>query len=255
MTAHFQQGFDTDVIGAITMTLTETGGGGATGPISVEGAFFHGSAFAGLDSGWTVLATSLVAALNAVGNATYTATFDTATGLYTIGASGGGVTAFQLVYGDVAKRVLGFSATSSGALSYVSTRRCDYFIVGTEGGISEWSRFYEVDEDLLEELIGDDGTADIFAKSGAALAFDFEVPWEPAASIWTETAAGLWCWQDFFGHARTGAPFVVAVPGLTTTFVALIRSKTAAFRPKLLGDGYLAHASIQVSGFYLGAAT
>lgn len=257
MTAYFQQGIDTEILGSsIEIVVTETGGGAASDTVTLDGAFFHYSDYTDLDDGWENLEDLLEATLNDPGttlNATYTVTFNQATGKYTIAASGGGVTAVQIAFSNaLTKRVLGFTGTVSGALSHTSAQRCDYYIIGTEGGISEWTRLYEIDDELLEELVGDDGTPAIFAKAGAAKGFDFEVPYEPAASIWTENAGGLWCWEDFFAHARTGAPFVVAVAGLTTTFVALLRKKTAAFKPKLLGDGYVAHASIPISGFYLG---
>jgi hypothetical protein len=254
MTAYFQAGIDTDLLGGpIGFTLTETGGGGATGAVSVEGTFFHVSEFGSLDDGYFVLFTDLTNALNAVGNATYNVSFSQTTGKYTISASGGGVTSFALTsWTSIARSVLGWpTASPSGALTYTSEQRADHYIIGDAGGVSEFGKPYEIDNDLLEELIGDDGTPAIFGKSGAAKGFDLEVPWEPAAAVWRSDAGGLWCWEDWFPVVRTGVPFVVQVTGFPG-FVALARKDRCAFRPKLLGDDYLGHATIRISGFYLG---
>lgn len=253
MTAYFEQGIDTEMLGsAIEVTLTEVGGVGATGTATLEGGFFHQSQFGNLDDGFFSLPSTLASALTLIGTAAYTVTFNDTTGKYTITrAAGGGVTSFSLAFAPLARRVLGFGASVSLALSYTSASRCDYYIIGAEGGVTEYSKIYEIDSDLVEELVADDGTPGIIAKSGAAKGFDLEVPYEPAASIWRENAGGLWCWEDFFAHNRTGAPFVIRVAGLVD-IVALQRKDRAAFRPKLLGDGYIGHASILVSGFYLG---
>ena len=93
MSAYIDVGYDAArALGPISFTLTETGGGGATGPISLTGQYLHTTGISAanvsyidpvtgltvydFDQTYTQLSASFKAALDAVGNATYTVTFD-----------------------------------------------------------------------------------------------------------------------------------------------------------------------------------
>lgn len=266
MSAYFYAGIDTVLLGEpISIKITEVGGGGLSKTVALNGRYFHvhelSSVYAGVD--WFSLASELLTALNSGGlSATYSLAFSQAAATYTISASGGGVTSFGIDLDNATtEHVLGMAATVSGALSYTSTARPYYVINGTEACITEWSELREVDDDIQTDLIAWDGSfIEGLSRPGAARDFVFEVPWEPRSAIWADeaTAAVPWTWQHWFPHLRTGVPFIVEVAGLFPTArasMAAVPSKSrSAFRPKLLGGDYLAHASIPIAGYYIGAA-
>ena len=260
MSAIFYAGIDTDLIGDLSLTVNETGGGGASAVITLSDRYFHTHDATIAGETWTRLTDSLYTALNASAlNATYSVTFDPLTGFFGISASGGGVTAIQIAWGNTTtQEVFGFTGTVSGALLHTSTVRAGWVMIGEEDGVTEWSDLYEVDEDLQNDLIAYDASAiEMLARPGAPLAFDLEVPWEPRSSVWTDhaVAAVPFTWQRWFTEVRKGVPFVAALDPLRADFAAYLRKSRAAFKPKLLGGGYLGHASIQLAGFYAAEAS
>lgn len=270
MSANFYAGIDCALVGSIVFKITETGGGGASATITLADRYFHQHEVDALVTGdaWLSLAIEINNALGAAGlNASYSATYIASTGLWTITASGGGVTSFAIgSLSTTALRVLGLAGPVSGALSYTSSFRSWYEIVGTEGGISEWTALYEVPGDIQTDLIAYDGSyVEGLAVPGVIKGWDLEVPWEPKEAVWSEwaTAGVPWTWADWFPMMRTGVPFIVHVPGLTAApgpslsdgMVCFPSARKVRFAPKLLGGGYLGHASIQLGGYYLGTAT
>lgn len=259
MSAIFFVGIDTDLIGDLSLTVTETGGGGASVPLTLSERYFHTHEATINGESWSPLRAALQDALNASAlNATYTVSYDTAAGSWQFGASGGGVTAVAIAWGNATTReIFGFSGNVSGSLNHASTARAGWMMVGEEGGVTEWSDLYEIDEELQTDLIAYDASAvEMLARPGAALGFDLEVPWEPRSSIWTEHAVATvpFTWQRWFPEVRKGVPFVVVLGELRGDFAAYMRKSRAALKPKLLGGGYLGHASIQISGFYVAKA-
>lgn len=115
------EGIFTVPSGGWDLSLTETGGGGASGTVTVAAGDYY-------LNGATSFNDALETALDAVGNATYTVTQSDAdesgTGKTTISATGGGVTAFAITWTDTDQRdQLGFTGNVSGALTYTSTNR------------------------------------------------------------------------------------------------------------------------------------
>jgi len=260
MSAIFFVGIDTDLIGDLSLTVTETGGGGASAVITLSDRYFHTHDATIAGETWGRLTDALYTALNAAAlNATYNVAYDPDLGQWTISASGGGVTAIQIAWGTTStQEIFGFTATVSGALIHTSSVRAGWVMIGEEGGVTEWSDLYEIDEELQTDLIAYDASAiEMLARPGAALAFDLEVPWEPRSSVWTDhaVAAVPFTWQRWFTEVRKGVPFVAALDPLRADFAAYLRKSRAAFKPKLLGGGYLGHASIQLAGFYAAEAT
>jgi hypothetical protein len=96
----------------------------------------------------------------------------------------------------------------------------------------------------------------MLARPGAALVWDLSVPWEPRSSIWTDhaVAAVPFTWQRWFTEVRRGVPVVLSLSSLRPDFAAYVRKTRAAFRPQLLGGGYLGHASVPLSGYYAAGA-
>lgn len=154
--------------GAWRCVLTETGGGGATGNVDVAAADYY------LNTA-TNFCTALKNALDGIGNATYTVSIDdgseTSTGKTTISASGGSVTAFQIVWTDTAMRdTLGFTGTVSGALTYTSTNHCKYLWLPNCG------RTGDVPEPVTSQAWFGRGTADttvVRAPSGQTVAINY----------------------------------------------------------------------------------
>jgi hypothetical protein len=105
------------------VAVTETGGGDASATVNLgaDKTYYHSSD--GNDS--ATLGEQLGSILTASAlNATYTVTLSLSTGLYTITASGGSVTAIAITWTSTWLRdVLGFTGNLSGALSYVAPRQ------------------------------------------------------------------------------------------------------------------------------------
>lgn len=260
MSAVFYVGIDTELVGSIEVEITETGGGGASATITLDGRFFHNHTATINGEAWDSLQQELYTAINASAlNASYNVAWDPATGQWTISASGGGVTAIAITCTNTwTGEILGFSGPVSGALLHTSDVRAGWVMIGEEGGVTEWSDLYEVDEELQTDLISYDASAvEMLSRPGAPLAFDLEVPWEPRSSVWTEHAVASvpFTWQRWFTEVRRGVPIVVVLDDLHGDFAAYVRKTRAAFRPKLLGGGYMGHASIPISGYYAAVAS
>lgn len=247
MTAWMSIGYDAGRLGALTGTLTETGGGGATGAINLTGQYAHWvatewpsptpvygvdpllcdvAAQAAVDVGdYVGLAPALAAALDAVGNATYDVTFDPENDQYTITASGGSVTAFSISFGDTnLARMLGSSAglIASTALAWTTPttaplgRRVMHWLRPDVGGWSEFVRNQIPIEG--EALFGSDGSTRGLTEIGSATTVDFVAAWEPYAKIWEEavsnatTAYAGTTWQAAFQRARCAEPIWISPP-------------------------------------------
>lgn len=252
--------------GSISFVLTETGGGGATGIVILSGQYTHEADLSAVmtydpetgeevneDLDYDILATALKTALDAVGNATYTVTFTSATQCYTISATGGSVTAFALSsLSTGATRMLG-AVASSGALSYVFTTPVWHFTQGSIGGFSEWN---EAESDLDgQDLIAADGSVRGLSPVGAPRTLDFVVPWEPMAAVWNQdsASAAAWTWQKAFARCRNVEPIAVEDPRDAGQWVVgYMRSDSTALRPRLASADYLAHQSIPMGLFIIG---
>lgn len=276
MTAWISWGFDAARLGAISCTLTETGGGGATGAISMTGQYMHHVAVGTytsedpitgesetLDTGYTNFGDALEGALNAVGNATYSVVFDPAGPGYTISAYGGSVTAFALTSISTAmQRVLGINESSlSGAASYDCTEHADgatrplwHWTVADIG----WSEWAESERDLDgEDLIGSDGSVRGIVSLGTPTQLDFVVPWEAQAKIWNASVTSDdWTWQRALARCRTIEPVWVSGDprvGGSTAVVCMLRSDGCTLRPRMASSDYLGHQSVPIGAWRLGS--
>lgn len=241
MTLYLEQGIDLTVLrgqlgGALAFTLTETGGGGATGSVSIpDGTHFltiDGTTVqrpdpddAPITLGYSPLTTALKTALELIGNATYTVTFNPTTERITIAASGGGVTAFALSgYSDLARRALGFTANKSLALSYAADRAPYYWMKTSEGGLTEYFRDEEEESEIGEDLRSHG--ADVYGldQDELPMKFDAVVPLEPRAKLWTEDASATvpWTWQRFFRYSRQMTPTAIAFDNGTVSWTRFV---------------------------------
>lgn len=278
MNFYISWGFDAARLGPLTCTLTETGGGGATGPISMSGQYMHHIAVGTYtahdavtgeaetrDTGYANFAAALAAALNAVGNATYTVIFDPVAPAYTISATGGSVTAFALTSISTSMQcALGITVSSlSGALTYQSTSfasgasRPLWSWTRAEIGISEWT---ESEDDIAgEDLVGSDGEVTGLVALGAPRRLDFVVPWESQAKVWNESAATRdWTWQRALARARTVEPCWISPDprggGTSKAVVAVMRRDACTLRPRLASADYLGHQGVPIGAWVLGQA-
>lgn len=264
-------GYDAGRLGTLSCTLTETGGGGATGAISLTGCYMHTTSLASvivddpltgipetLDVGYVQFAAALKTALEAVGNATYTVTFDTTTRRYTISAAGGSVTGFTLTsLSDGWTYYTGITSASPAATSFTSSRDVWHFSYSSVGGFSEWTRA-ELPSDGMQDLIGSDGTVRGVVPVGLAETLDFVVPWEALAKVYNASGGGTaWTWQRAFARCRTVEPMVVldASIGGTARVVGNMRSDSAVLSPRLASSDYLAHQSIPIGMYVVGRLT
>lgn len=245
---------DLNLIGSLTFTLTETGGGGATGSVSLTsatGPYYwtrDGSSFIDDISGvstddLTPLTDALEAALNAVGNATYTVTFSESTSKVTISASGGSVTAFAISsMNAAAKLVYGFPSDVSGALTYTATNKAYYFIRSDFDVLSGKVMPYEIDDDLVTDQVAEDGTRYPIAKPGAALAMMATVPAEAREKVFTSWAPSTapWTWQKFFEYHRGGPSYAITYEdgSIDRTYFVRNQARGAAFVPQQSDSKY-----------------
>ncbi len=264
MSGSIDWGYDAGRLGALSFTLTETGGGAATGAVSLTGQYMHSVSLAAVefedpitgeadttDVGYVTLASALKIAMDAVGNASYTVTFDATTRAYTISASGGSVTAFAISSPSTPfLRYVGVPA-SSGALTYTGSEVWHY-TAGSVGGFSEWQMLE--DDAEAQPLVGADGSVRGLVPVGVPMLLDFVVPWEPIASVWNASAtADDWTWQRAYARCRTVEPLVVADQSVTNGLVVgYMRADSCTLRPRLASADYLTHQSVPVGMYAIG---
>ena len=267
MPGRIEWGYDAQRAGGVvSFILTETGGAGPV-IVSLSGQYMHTvslrtiasrDAETGeqelLDLGYDVLSDALKDALDAAGNATYTVSFNSTTGRYTVTASGGGVTAISLTAQSTgARRMLGGLASSS-SLVWASTYDAWHYTRGSVGGWSEWTE--REGEIGGEDLIASDGSTRGLSGVGAPLLVDFVAPWEPAAAVWSRDGGdNAWTWERAFARCRTVEPIAVEDPREADTWIAgYLRSDSATLRPRLASADYVAHQSVPVGMYAVGIA-
>lgn len=264
MTLHVCAGYDPARSGPLSVTLAETGGGGATGTVTITNPIIHHTTdltaisvtdeageFGTLDLGYYASAAQLKAALEVVGNATYTVTLSSA-GIFTVTASGGGVTAFSLASPSTGfTRAFGGLAGTS-ALVQTSSYACWYRMNGTVGALSAIVLPYE-SGDIAQDMIADDGTHYGYAMPGAAKRFECTVPLEPAAACYT-ISGNAYTWERLKRHARNIEPITIYDSNSARTFVCKLREDSAAIKPKQISANYLGHFNVDLNCHYLGDA-
>jgi hypothetical protein len=256
MTTYVSFGFDFSVIGAFSLAVTETGGGGGTDTIALTSRYIHEGSVSSTPT-YAEFSVALQAALNASGslNATYGVSLDVATRRFTITASGGGVTSIQLAGNAVAQNVLGFPNSFAGTALTRTGTKSPYYLLGVDvDGFSDWSDIYELSDDIAEDSVAHDGTSFSIAHDGAATLLDLTAPLIPRAQLYLReaTATDPWTWQAAFRHARTIEPVIVYNDDLGG-HVGRLRKESAVFRPRFLEADYIAYADIPLRLWHLEA--
>ncbi len=258
MSARVYAAFDAARIGPMTATLTETGGGGATGAIDLTGYYIYTKNVSAWDATIAIFETALKAALEAIGAATYTVTLNTTTRRVTISASGGGVTSFALTSRSTAfDNALGLSGAITGALTYAATNAPYYFKDGAIGGVTNYTGYIPREHgEIALELLAHDGTPYGQSQELAARAFEATIMLEPPAAIddFFATATEPWTWQKFFKHLRNVEVFVLDISSLRA-HIAILRADGVKLAPGLMGGEYFAVMDIELRAYHLGDAT
>jgi hypothetical protein len=271
MTATIDWGYDAARLGAISFTLTETGGGGATGTVTLTGQYLHahaakvgtvqrldvstGEVVYDFDQSYVTLSTALKAALDLVGNSTYTVVFNSSSRSYAILASGGGVTAFTVTSPSVgAQRMLGELATV-GALFVGSTVEVWHWSYATNLGFSRWDRRAGAPEGA-EALIGSDGSVRGLSTLGTPELLDFVFPSEPREAVRSdESQAGYtargWTHQRAIMRCRSIEPAVIEPGDGSLALVAYLRPDFT-FAPRLKSADYLDYQDVPYSWYVVG---
>lgn len=288
MTAWISVGYDAGRLGGLTGTLTETGGGGATGAIALTGQYAHwvysadGSSATGVIwhdpitaatvsvsvGSYINFGLALEDALNAIGNATYAVTFDPDQQLYTIAASGGGVTAFTISgMAESMYRMVGMNGASltSTALSWTTPtaepigQRIAHFMSSDVGGWSEWAF---TSADLAgDDLFGSDGSVRGTTALASSTLLDFIVPLEPISKVWIHEVSTyrVHTWDAIFRRARAAEPVWISDVRGSNPYadgyppvVGFIRADAAVLRPRLMASDYLAYQSIPIGVYVVG---
>lgn len=269
-------GVDVSRYGTISFDVVETGGGGASGTVTISSGQWIArsgglatvtvidpitSAESTTNLGYGDLMAEIVSQLNAIGNAAYFMGYDIGTGYLRISAQDAftaGVTA--VTYSNFSaemSRVTGIDAGSVvlpdifTAVPLLATRDSWHLIRSDVGGWSEWSQS-ESDIDG-EDLRGADGSTRGLVAIGTATTVDAVVPLEPRAKIWSRDASSAlaWTFQRTLSRVRTVEPCIIANPDLTgSSMVGYLRADSCTLRPRLMSADYLAYQSVPL-GFYV----
>lgn len=251
MTLYVEAGFDLAVVcgragAALSFTLTETGGGGASGTVSItEGTYFvrtDGSTISKPDGeglyelGYADLPSALQAACNAIGNATYVWDFDPTVGKYRVTAAGGGVTAFALASpSSVAQKWIGMTTTHSGGLDHTMDRSPWGWIATSQGILSDYFWNEEEDGEAGDDLRSHAAEVYGISEDELPILFNATIPLEPKEALWNRwaSAAAPFTWERLFRHVRNVEPVLLDFTDgdVTSQFFVRFRRDGRIFRP------------------------
>lgn len=248
----FEAAFDLAEVGALELAVVETGGSTFnvdldTGEffLTVDGsALVDGDYFEDIVSPIGSLLAALKTALEAGGAAAYAVTYDDETERVTIAASGGGVTAVSITPSGAAATLIGLTSALSGALSHTCQIAPSYTIAAASGHEGPgWTGEYEGGDDVAYDVEAHDGRPGGAAKEDAPTYLDFDLPLEPVERVGNMRGhvdpSAPWTWAHFWKHCRNVNPFCIRnETGLT--YALMLRAEGARFRPRALGQGYVA---------------
>jgi len=241
-------GWDVDVIGSLTMDITETSGPLQSYSVTIStGTFCHVDISSVMGSGsYADFATALAAAINAAataagGSATWGvdgADGGIAPASYFIDASVNFTIAFTGAAGTRMAAILGLdSAGVTGASGSVSSTIRPRYTLGTQqGGPSGGTDDYEPDG-IAEDAEADDGTHYGIARTAAPVYSDFAIRMETQAATFTRhaTSSVPWTWRHLFEHARNVEPILIQTStdgaSWTEQTVVYLRADSARFKP------------------------
>lgn len=258
-------GIDVARYGTISFVMTETGGGGATGTVSISSGQYiltgslssvnvpdsQSGEITTTNLGYTSLISEVQTQMNAIGNASYAVSIDVGSlrPRFTMSAGISGVTSVAISsMSTQAKRALGWDNNASIADGGTLSASWDPWHTGifANGGASEWQ---ESEADIAgEDLIASDGTSRGLVAVGTSRVLDLVVPLEPIASIYDESAASAndRTWQRTLRRVRTHEPALIVDPkrGSSYSLVGYLRADACVLRPRLMAADYLAYQSI-----------
>jgi hypothetical protein len=268
-------GVDVSRYGTISFDVAETGGGGASGTVTISSGQWIArsgglatvtiidpitSAESTTDLGYDDLMTEIVTQLNAIGNATYTMGYDIATGYLKIGAQSlaSGVTA--VTYSNFSAEMARVTGIDAGSVTLVDPGT-SYTLIGTRdswhtirSGVGGWSEWAESESDIDgEDLRGADGSTRGLVAVGTAATVDAVVPLESREKIWSRDASSAlaWTFQRTLARVRTIEPCIITEPDLVGgLMVGYLRADSCTLRPRLMSADYLAYQSVPL-GFYV----
>lgn len=234
MALRYVAGFDLARLN-LTLTLTENVGSPATVTMS-SGTYAHETmASYSAVSGYTAFSAALKTALDAASpnTRTYTVTYSTSTGKYTIGVSAG---TFSLTFsthstaGTNFRNMLGFSGDTSLGSSDTSDYKCYYVIHSGSGGKTEASDDYEP-EGYVTGAVSDSGISYGTASTLAPTHNDWQQVAETKAATFSRSAATAtpWTYEHFFKHVRADLPFLVVDDAGTAAH--FLRAEAAHWKP------------------------
>ena len=269
MTATIAWGYDAQNLGVISFVLTEVGGGGATGTVTLSGQYMHGvtvnagsvrrlDVATGEDvfdfaESYLELGGALKTAMEDVGNATYTVVWSPTARAYNVLASG--VTSFSISSPSVgATRMLGALAVQS-ALYWASSEEVWHWTYAENLGFSRWD-MRDASPDGAEALVGSDGSVRGLSAIGTPKLLDFVVPSEPREAIRSDESQGSyaprgWTHQRAVIRCRSVEPAVISPGDNLQAYVGFLRPDYT-FAPRLKSADYLEVQDVPYSFYIVG---
>lgn len=234
--------FDIARIGGFACDVVESTGGTFTLEMD-DGTYCHEDASGyAMSADYTAFAAALKAALEAQNGSarTYTITYNTGTGKYTIAIDNGTVSltfSTQAERGTNLRQAIGMTGDRSGSQSYTSQAKCFYVIHTEYDGLREYSDDYE---DIGGSHVSRSTNGKIYGvtTTGRQMLSDWVIPLEPHAATFERSAASAvpWTWQHFFAHCRVIVPFLMVYD--TETSCHQLREDGDAFKPRRVQEDY-----------------
>lgn len=241
MALYYRAGFY--VGGQNTMTATVAGSAATIAAgYYVPGDFDLGfGALVDTDDGvWTgteygKFTSAIKTAFDAATGSTFTVTWSSTTGRYTISRG----TVFTLTFATDAdlrlRAALGFSGNKSGASSYTSDFVPAYIMATAVSARTDVVGPYEPD-DIAEEAVSDGGEAFVVAKKTTEQIMTWVQGFEPRTSVLRSASSqGVDSWQWWFRQTRGAHPFLIQFEGLAGEgdgWVYQLTAKGASFKPR-----------------------
>lgn len=195
---------------------------------------------------YTNFTTAVKSAFDAATGSTFTVTFSTTTGLYTISRA----TTFTLTFSSASdlrlRAALGFTGDKSGSNSYTSDAVPAYVVRSEILGRTNVMGQYEPD-DIAEETVSDGGEAFVVTRKTNEFVMTWQQSMEPRTAVyeWAAYKAASnssipWSWQQWFAHTRGTHPFYVndTLEGESNGAVFRLTASGASFRPQRVTADY-----------------
>lgn len=194
-----------------SVDVAESGGGSGT-LTRTTGTYCHTDLQSVMGSGsYDDFAGWLKSALDAISGRTYTVTFNTATGTYSINCS----FPFTLTFNNTASRqLLGFAGDSGPLAFHTSTIASTYYLLLARDGIADYTREYEVGGQT-QRAVSTNATAYSIGPMTYEKRMKFTMRFNTLARTFESQAASSapWTYQDLIEHVRAIEPVLLAYTG------------------------------------------